>query len=111
MVEKAKESKKRIQETIIQNQKNELIISDEDSFNDFRQSGEWEDLSIREKSRCYELAGRGSFKVIISFENKNKKSSIIELKPLEPQKQVFELKTPTESLLRPHLNQFLLKFL
>lgn len=94
LVEKAKESKKRIQETIIQNQKNELIISDEDSFNDFRQSGEWEDLSIREKSRCYELAGRGSFKVIISFENKNKKSSIIELKPLEPQKQIFELKTP-----------------
>jgi superfamily I DNA and/or RNA helicase len=85
LVEKAKEAKRRIQEGINStNIDTKILITDEKSFDNFKNSGEWEDLTLQEKQKCYDLRSRKSvFQIQIKFNQvtKQKVFSIIPAKP------------------------------
>jgi len=78
LVQEAKEAKKRLQQDIflpISYQK--FAITDDQSFDSLRASGEWEDLSPPDKLKCYEFRKRGlPYEIEINYEQETKEKSI-----------------------------------
>ena len=54
-----------------------ITIADDQSFDDFRDSGEWEDFSLPEKQKCYDLNQRKiTFQAQISLNQTTKQKNV-----------------------------------
>lgn len=97
LVVRAKEARRRIQKTrYTPNQSIDFFISDDQSFEDFKRSGEWEDLSLQDKQKCYDIRMRKkTFRVLSFFEQvtKLKYCNVVEIKPSEHKNREFKLGT------------------
>jgi len=81
LVEEAKQAKRRIQEGIkCPNQPQTLLIKNEETFQQFRETGYWEDLTLQEKQKCYDLRARGTpFEIqILGYQAYEKRIKVVE---------------------------------
>lgn len=78
LIQKAKEAKKRLQQDIVLPISYQKIASmDEKSFHILSTSGEWEDLSLPDKQKCYDLNQRGiPYEIEIKIDPKTKEKSV-----------------------------------
>jgi ATP-dependent exoDNAse (exonuclease V) alpha subunit len=87
LIAEAKDAKRRIQEELELKQPETIfLIYNDPTFDTFRSSSEWEDLTFQDKQRCYELRRRKTtFQVRTNFDKTTKRKiiAIVETKAWE----------------------------